>query len=256
MADGHAPSARPAAAPRRARPPRRARRPWTAAEDRLLRDRWGEDSARTLTRKLGRSETAIYQHAYELKLPPQAQGRTLVTRACRAVGVWHDTLYRLLDECGMRAAPAAPVRQHPGDATHYRKLVVEQDAVGDLLAVRDGRTLRLFEWARHAGVCGVAALHRMRKAGAIPPGGGHVRYPVGVLEEVDRARRGAAASGPWLDLWRRVIAVDDAPCSPWVAALAAWDLSHGPPAPPWVEHLPQGVASLARRLAARAGGRP
>jgi hypothetical protein len=220
----------------------------------ILRARWGEDGARTLTRKLRRSETAIYQRARDLGLPSQSQGRTPVAAACRAVGVCHDTLYRLLAECGMRPHPAAPVRQHPRKSAHYRKLVVEQDAVEALLTVRDRRTLRLCEWARRAGACPTATLYRVRRAGAVPEGGGHVRYPVDLLEEVDLARGRQAASGPWLDLWRAVIASPKLPCAPWVLALAAWDFAHEATAPAWVEHLPQGVVALARHLAARAGG--
>ena len=240
------------------RPSCRARR-WTAADDRLLRDRWGEDSARTLKAKLGRTETALYQRARAraLGLPAQSQGRTLVSRACRRVGLWHDTLYRLLAECGMRPMRAAPVRQHPREGC-YRRLVVDLDAVEALITLRDRRTNRLFEWARTEDVGGIGLLYRMRRAGAVPRGGGYVRYPVDLLVEVDRARGRTVASGPWLDLWRRVIAAASLPCAPWVVALAAWDLAHEETPPAWVEHLPQKVAALARRLArrptARSGG--
>lgn len=57
-----------------------------------------------------------------------------------------------------------------------------------------------------------------------------------------------AASGPWLDLWRAVLALGDIPCAPWVMALAAWDIAHG--GAEWFEHLPQPVATIARRVAA------
>lgn len=224
-----------------------AGRRWTPREDKLLRDRWGEDVGRTLARKLRRTETSIYQRAQRLGLPPQMQGRASVARACAKLGVWHDTLYRLLAECGMRPQRAALVRQHPREAKRYRLLAVDPDAAEALLAVRDRRTLRLSEWAERAGVCSVSVLHRLRKAGLVPAAGGHVRYPVALLDEVDRARGRAVASGPWVDLWRAVLSLAGLPCAPWAAALAARDVAAGDVA--WTEHLPQAVAAVAGRLA-------
>jgi len=227
-----------------------AGRRWTSAEDKILRDRWGEDAGRTLVKKLGRSESAIYLRAQALGLPPQSQGRTSATSACRTVGMWHDTLYRLLAECGLHPSRMALVRQRQVSTGGSPVLAVDLDAAEALIGVRDRRTVRMFEWARSEGVCGVALLYRLRKAALKPQSAGQVRYPIELLAEVDKARGGAAPAGPWVDLWRAVLAVPDLPCAPWVVALAARDLALGVGAE-WTEHLPQPVAGLARRLARR-----
>jgi hypothetical protein len=111
---------------------------WTPEEDALLTREWGELAERSLRQKLGRSANALLIRARELGLPSQAQGRTLVTHACRNIGVWHDTLYRLLDECGLRAEDAAPLRP-AGTRGETRHLAIDADAAEVLLAVRDAR---------------------------------------------------------------------------------------------------------------------
>lgn len=50
-----------------------ARRAWTAAEDRVLRDRYSNSRTSDLARLLGRSERCIYDHAYTLGLRKSAE---------------------------------------------------------------------------------------------------------------------------------------------------------------------------------------
>ena len=141
--------------------------------------------------------------------------------------MWHDTLYRLLAECGLHPSRMALVRQRQVSTGGSPVLAVDLDAAEALIGVRDRRTVRMFEWARSEGVCGVALLYRLRKAALKPQSAGQVRYPIELLAEVDKARGGAAPAGPWVDLWRAVLAVPDLPCAPWVVALAARDLALG-----------------------------
>ncbi len=223
---------------------------WTPEEDALLTREWGELAERSLRQKLGRSANALLIRARELGLPSQAQGRTLVTHACRNIGVWHDTLYRLLDECGLRAEDAAPLRP-AGTRGETRHLAIDADAAEVLLAVRDARTQWLATWSRSVDRCTVSDFNRFVRFGLRPPTGGHVRYPIALMEEASRPRWRDRPTGPWCDLWRRVIATPDLPTAPWVAALAAWDLAHADDAGrAWIEHLPLRARDLAAELAA------
>ncbi len=223
---------------------------WTPEEDALLTREWGELAERSLREKLGRSANAILLRARFLNLPPQAQGRTLVTHACRDIGLWHDTLYRLLDECGLRAEDAAPLRP-AGTRGETRHLAVDADAAAALLALRDARTQRLATWARSVDRCPVSDFNRLTRFGLRPATGGHVRYPIALLEEASRPRWRDRPTGPWCDLWLKVIARTDLPTAPWVVALAAWDLVHADDAGrAWIEHLPLRARDIAAELAA------
>lgn len=244
------------ARPRRPRTTKATRRNglrWRNAERASLLRRWGTLSKRAMRAQFGRTSGALALEARALDLPPlsAAAGRRTASVACRALGVWHDTLYRLLRECGIGEGLGAPLREAPAA---YRWRSVDPAAAGDLLAVRDARTLTLVAWSSSRGRC---APHDRRRAGRYGvilrperPRAEHARYPVEMLDAVVAGTPARAEpSGPWVELWRAVLAMSPRPCAPWALALAAWDLARGP-SPAWVGHLPPKVRKAALSLAA------
>lgn len=250
MADGGVGGSR--APKRRAWLTRNNRLPWTPEDVATLVREWGELSPRTLREKLGRTAGAIARKAWDLRLPDHAAAEGCVTAhvACRRLGIHHPTLRALLRECGIDEGRAAPLRLAPA---RYRHRSIDAVAAGDLLAVRDARTITLGAWCSREARCCQHVRRRAVRFGVLQRAavarGPLLRYPVAMLESVIAATPPyAPPGGPWLDLWRAVLALPSLSCAPWVVALAAWDLGHER-APAWVEHLPTSVVALARSLA-------
>lgn len=250
MADGGVGGSQPKK--RRAWVTRNNKRPWTPEDAATLAREWGELAPRTLREKLGRTAGAIARKASNLRLPSHvsAVGGVAADAACRALGVFPSTLYALLRECGIDEGRAAPLRSAPA---RYRHRSIDVVAAGDLLAVRDARTITLGAWCSRESRCCQHDRRRASRYGVLQRAavarGPLLRYPVAMLQSViAETRPRCAPQGPWLDLWRAVLALPSLPCAPWVVALAAWDLGHEQ-APAWVEHLPPPVVALARTLA-------
>jgi len=76
---------------------------WSAGEDRLLVNLWGEATLRGLAAKLGRTQSAAYQRAQLLDLPLGfPDGCESPWRAAQRTGIDVEALRRILDRAGVK----------------------------------------------------------------------------------------------------------------------------------------------------------
>lgn len=233
----------------------RKHRRWTSEELAILRQRWTEDGARTLRKKLGgRTEIAIGRMAIKLGLASQTQGRELVREAAERLGLSWKATRMLADECGVTLPLAAPVRttaeRGAPDGSRGRRRAADSEQLGALLRVRDTRVSASRAWARERGVCAVVALRRLWATGLRSPGtrGVPVRLPDALWAEV-----WAGVEGPWTRTARVIRAMPDPPCAMWLLLVAAHDYAHAQGDDrAWLDHLPQRVSFVARGLWAMA----
>lgn len=228
---------------------RRQNAHWTPEEDAALRLLWGHNGARTLREKLGRTELAIAKRAKLLRLPSQSQGLVPVGTACKRLGMWHDTLYRLLSECGLAPELKSPVRERA--STHYRQLVVELDQAEALLRQRDTRTTMTGAWAVRVGARCISVARLLQRRGLYPPQrkGREARIPTGVYEEAYASGRGGRLGlGPWCAAWSAALRVSDSPCAPWLLTLIAHDLLTGAASREWIEWASQSAVAVAHEI--------
>lgn len=228
----------------------RARR-WTPEEDATLRRLWGTVGTKPMRAALpGRTLVAIYGRAKALRLPAQSTGLTSVKAAGDHLGITGWAVQRLAAECGLRLELRAPVQsKRRGARATVRHAGVDLDQIEELYRARL-RCVSHAGYERARGLSPETVRRALLRAG-VPSGasrGTLCRVPEGVLDEVVAER-----PGPWCTLWRRVLAVEDRPCAPWLLAIATWDIREaheGRGDAEWTElWLPGAVRAAARELA-------
>lgn len=191
--------------------------------------------------------------AWKLKLPPQSQGLTSISRAADRLGVAACAVRNLAVEFGVRVELRAPVRKRREPAA-MRHFGVDIDQFEELFGQRERRTATQEGWCEprgrwHGYVAKLFARH------GVPSGARRRfrhRFPVAVIEELE-----AGGPGPWCAVWTAALALPEAerPCAPWLLTIVAVDSMLPPSQREWIDvFVPSGVVLAARTLAEKVLG--
>lgn len=98
---------------------------WTPEEDKLLRTLWGEVSLRTISKRLGRTQNAVQERAFNLKLGAPSQGRIALDKF-RAMGYPADRVRNAITILGIVLEPTPCSSPRKAGVRPQRRLTDEQ----------------------------------------------------------------------------------------------------------------------------------
>ena len=199
-------------------------KPWTRQMNVAFSLDWGRLSERKLRAKYGRTPTALYRHAEQLRLPPQSQGKVSVNEASRRLEVSSAGLLAVLNQCGPLAARSSYVRVTYHDWKGPRFLYVDFSAAETCISQHDSRSTTVGFYARSRNRSRQSASRFIERRGLAIRSGkfNHDRYPYDLLDEVF-----SGTEGPWCAVWRAVLAAGELPVARWFVALAVHDYVFG-----------------------------